>query len=137
MANVVEHKTYVSKDGVVNHEIIINHTSDDGSEEALLTDLPSRGRVVRFSAFHNSGSAANFQPEIGLKSGFLTNGVDTAMLVASTPVATVIDEYMNQFRYYPSPSDSVDTDKCTLYYRTNCDAGSDNSVTSLLLIEEV
>lgn len=127
-------KNFVGSSGKKNWVVSIRQTEDIGISEALLVGLPPRARILRFRCQHNSGTAANFEPEIGRSTGWTKASIDTVMKIESVAVG-LIDEEMTPFTYFNDVLD--DASAPAMYYRTNCDAGSDNDVTTEIIIEEL
>ena len=123
----------VGANGRKNWSIRIDQNEDSGTSEVIIEGLPPRGRILRFRCQHNSGTAANFEPELGRTTGWTKASMDTVMLIESVAVG-LVDEEKTPFTYFSNPAG---TEYIDMYFRTNCDAGSDNDITTEFIIEEL
>ena len=101
--------------------VTIEETDATGTSEFEITDLPSTGRILRYTSVLTSGTGTTVDPIVG----FATNpsGINV-ILENGTPAAT-IDETPEPATYYVANK---------FFVRSKVDAGTNNSISTRILV---
>jgi len=103
----------------------IAETEAGGATEATITGIPVRGRVLRQQATLTAGSGSTIDPILGNATN--PAAATASLVVENATAAATIDNMSDPAVPYVSATG-------TLYHRSVCDSGSDNSVTTLYYI---
>tara|TARA_R100001443_G_scaffold18245_1_gene29100 strand:- start:14465 stop:14788 length:324 start_codon:yes stop_codon:yes gene_type:complete len=102
----------------------VQETEAGAATEATITGLPNKGRVLNQLCTKASGTASTVAP-------ILVTAAAASAAVQTVCQATAASDQSNAFdddsRYHIANG--------TLYHRTVCDAGSDNTVTTIYFIQ--
>jgi hypothetical protein len=101
--------------------VTIEETDATGTSEFEITDLPSTGRILRYTSVLTSGTGTTVDPIVG----FATNpsGINV-ILENGTPAAT-IDVTPDPATYYVANK---------FFVRSKVDAGTNNSISTRILV---
>jgi hypothetical protein len=101
--------------------VTIEETDATGTSEFEITDLPSTGRILRYTSVLTSGTGTTVDPIVG----FATNpsGINV-ILENGTPAAT-IDVTPEPATYYVANK---------FFVRSKVDAGTNNSISTRILV---
>ena len=111
-----------------DYVVDIAETGATATDEAVITNLPVRGRIIRQICIHTAGTAATVDPVLGAATNPATSGKDL-ILENSTAAATVDN--------LPSPAVPYYSSTGTLYHRSVSNgASTDNSHTVRYMIRE-
>ena len=112
--------------GSINYAVKVAETSVAAATEYVVEGLPFNGRIVSFLSVLTGGSGATIQPVIGTASGFNLNSINQIAGQASA-AAYINDATVVPYAY-------LSTGK--LYVRSVPNTGSDNAVSTFILIVE-
>jgi hypothetical protein len=104
-----------------DYQIQISETEAGAATEATITGLPNKGIITDMKTTKSAGSATTVAPIVSTSSG-------SSAAVHTVCKASAAADQNNAF----DPPAKYLVSNGTLYYRTVCDAGSDNTVTTLL-----
>ena len=103
----------------------ITETEAGGATEATITGIPIRGRVLRQQATLTAGTGTTIDPILGNAAN--PTAAAASLIVENATAAATIDNMSDPSVPYVSATG-------TLYHRSVCDAGADNSVTTLYYV---
>lgn len=110
--------------GAGRYRVVIAELEAGAATEATISGIPTEARLLKQVCSLVSGTGATVDPIIGTATN--PSGVD---VVAENETAAA---NINNIAAPPNPFSSVTG---TLYHRSQCDAGSDNTVQSVYLFE--
>ena len=106
-----------------DYQIQISETEAGAATEATITGLPIKGIITDMKTTKSAGSATTVAPIVS------TSSASSAAVHTVCKASAAAD----QNNAFDPPAKYLVSDG-TLYYRTVCDAGSDNTVTTLLFL---
>lgn len=109
-----------------DYSIVINETEAGAATEATITGLPIKGRVVSQIAQLVSGTGTTIDPILGTATDPSSNA--NSIVVENDTAAAAISNLA-------SPEVPYITTNGTLYHRSVCDAGADNTVQTTYLLK--
>jgi hypothetical protein len=107
-----------------DYKLVISETEAGAATEATINGLPTKGRVTNQMCTKASGSAATVAP-------ILVTTAGSSAAVYTVCQATAAADQSNSF----SPEQKYEAETGTLYHRTVCNAGSDNTVITVYFIQ--
>ena len=106
-----------------DYKLVIQETEAGAATEATITGLPTKGVVTAQLATKASGTAATIAP-------ILVTAAGSALAVQTVIQATAAADQSNQ----ADPPAQYQVDSGTLYHRSACNAGADNTITTVYLL---
>ena len=118
--------TTLKMGGRINYAVKVSETAVAAATEYVVEGLPFNGRIVSYLSVLTGGAGATIKPVIGTSSGFNLNSINH-IATQSTAAAYINDANVVPYAY-------LSTGK--LYVRSVPDTGSDNTVSTFMLIVE-
>lgn len=109
-----------------DYAITIQETEAGAATEATITGLPIKGQIVAQRAQLISGTATTVDPVLGIATDPASNFID--LILSNGTAGAGISNLASPPIPYISTTGS-------LYHRSVCDAGSDNTVTTVYLLK--
>ena len=106
-----------------DYKLVIQESEAGAATEATITGLPTKGVVTAQLATKASGTAATIAP-------ILVTAAGSALAVQTVIQATAAADQSNQ----ADPPAQYQVDNGTLYHRSVCNTGSDNTITTVYLL---
>ena len=107
-----------------DYKLVIQETEAGAATEATITGLPTKGIVTAQLATKASGTAATIAPILVMAPG-------SSAAVYTVMEATAAADQSNQ----ADPPAQYQVDRGTLYHRSVCNTGSDNTITTVYLLK--
>ena len=106
-----------------DYKLVIQESEAGAANEATITGLPTKGVITAQLATKASGTAATIAP-------ILVTAAGSALAVQTVIQATAAADQSNQ----ADPPAQYQVDTGTMYHRSVCNTGADNTITTVYLL---